>query len=452
MVAVSDGTDQQVTHRAGSGVMSTGNAIETTRFGVRLQPRMRSMMFLSGLALLSFVGTRAALSGPRQELKPAENIPVASLPFEYFRQHIFVTVQINDSGPHVCMVDNGFNFDAMTEHAASAMGIQSRAAGGETPDAKGLGEGFGPRIFVTESTVVIGVVGSPLLTGHTMVLDTAQIEKLLSHSFDCVIGAPLFALFVVEIDFTKHQLTLYDRHTFVYHGSGHSVPLKVGVPATVEAEAFTADGRRVKATVGLDLGSDQAFEFAPSFQSKHRVLQAQQPKVPISAMGLAGEFQESMVRLPSADFAGFKIEKPLAVFLDTAPDPGLASRKDDGFVGNALLERFNLIFDYSGHRLMLEPNASFSDPFTANMTGIGADPSSDAARGFEVISVADKSVAAIAGLKAGDRITEINGTLCSTLTFESFHQMLTAEGAPFSLKVERADQKIDINFQTPRLP
>jgi hypothetical protein len=224
----------------------------------------------------------------------------------------------------------------------------------------------------------------------------------------------------------------------------------VEVPPTVEAEILAPDGRRVKATVGLDLGSDSVFDFRPSFQSKHHILQPQQNEVMTGAIGLKGEFHTGVVRLPSVEFAGFRVEKPIAEFLEGSPDPHLS--KNDGFVGNALLERFNVIFDYSRHQVILDPNASFGDPFVANMTGIRADPTSDPVRGFEVKSLEDGSVAADVGLKPGDRIVEINGVLCSTLTFESFHQMLTAEGAPFKLKVERDREKIEISFQTPRLP
>jgi C-terminal processing protease CtpA/Prc len=116
------------------------------------------------------------------------------------------------------------------------------------------------------------------------------------------------------------------------------------------------------------------------------------------------------------------------------------------------LERFTVIFDYSRREVIFEPNDSFGDPFTSNMTDIGADAASDPALGFEILHVADGSVAATAGLKTGDRIIELNGVLSSTLTFESFHRMLTAEGAPFKLKVERGGEKIEISFQTPRLP
>jgi hypothetical protein len=414
-----------------------------------LQPRAQSLAFLGGLALLSFGGGPASPS-PHVALQPAENVPVSSLPFEYFREHIWVTMQINNSGPHVCVVDNGSNADVITEPAARAIGLHSAAVGGKTPNAKGLGEATGPEMFVAENSVVFGVQGSSILTGQALVLNMAPVEKALGRGFDCVIGSPLFVRFVVEINFAKHQLTLYEPGSFVYRGQGHGVPLRIDVPPSVRAEVLTPDGRTIKAILGLDLGSDLAFDFWSSFQSKHHILQARQTTVTALATGAAGEFHESLARLPSVDFAGFRIEKPLAAFLDIAPGAGLS--QSDGYIGNAVLDRFTVIFDYSRRQVILEPNDTFGDPFTANMTGIGADATSDPARGFDVKSLDDGSVAATAGLKPGDRIVEINGVLCSTLTFESFHQMLTAEGAPFTLKIERDGQKIDISFQSPRLP
>jgi hypothetical protein len=268
--------------------------------------------------------------------------------------------------------------------------------------------------------------------------------------FDCVLGLPLFVQYVVEIDYTKRLLTLYDPGSFKYSGGGHAVPIRVAVPPTIEAVVLTPDERRVTATVALDLGSDAIFDFQPSFQSKHRILQAGQDEVPADVIGLAGIFHMSIVRLPSVELAGYKLEKPLVAFMHTAPGPSLSA--NDGYVGNALLRRFTVTFDYSRQRVIFEPNSSFGDPFKGNMTGVKVDPESDPGRGFEVVYVEERSVGAKAGVQEGDRIVEINSVPCSTLLFESFREMLTAEGTPFVIKVERGGQKLEISFRTPRLP
>ena len=413
---------------------------------------MRLLIILGGAVLMAFLASRLASHGARARaaVQPTENTVVATLPFEYFRKHILVAMRIDNSTLRACMVDNGFNADIITESVARAIGLPFHALGGKTPNAEGFGEGSAPTSFLVEKTVTLGIKDFPILTGQTYVLDMAGFEDGMGVHFDCVLGLPLFAQYVVEIDYTKRLITLYDPRSFQYRGSGRAVPLQVAVPPTMEVGMVTPDGRTVKAVVALDLGSDAILDFQPSFQSKHHIMQEGQAQVPIDEIGLSGEFHMSIVRLPSVEFAGYKLDKPLVAFMHTAPGPSLSA--NDGFVGNALLHRFTVIFDYSRERVIFEPNSSFGDPFKGNMTGIKVDPESDVARGFEVVYVEERSPGAKAGVRSGDRIVQINGVLCSTLLFEPFREMFTAEGAPFVLKIHRGEQKIDVEFQTPRLP
>src|ERR1700679_34055 len=120
-----------------------------------LKLRMRWPAILGAIALLSFGGGRAALSSARLALRTGEKAPVVTLPFEYFRKHILVTMQINDSGPHVCMVDNGFNADVITESAARAMELPVHAMGGKTPNASEYAEGRRSVIFGVSAIVTL---------------------------------------------------------------------------------------------------------------------------------------------------------------------------------------------------------------------------------------------------------------------------------------------------------
>ena len=413
---------------------------------------MRLLVILGGPVLLAFLASRLASYGVRARaaLQPAENTVVATLPFEYFRKHILVAMRIDNASLRACMVDNGFNADIITESVARAIGLPFHALGGKTPNAEGFGEGSAPASFVVEKTVTLGIKDFTILTGQTYVLDMAGFEDGMGVHFDCVLGLPLFAQYVVEIDYTKRLITLYDPGSFQYRGSGRAVPLQVAVPPTVEAGVITPDGRTVKATVALDLGSDAILDFQPTFQSEHHIMQAGQAEVPIDEIGLSGEFHMSIVRLPSVEFAGYKLEKPLVAFMHTAPGPSLSA--NDGYIGNSLLHRFTVTFDYSRERVIFEPNSSFGDPFKGNMTGIKVDPESDVARGFEVVYVEERSPAEKAGVQTGDRIVEINGVRSSTLVFESFREMFAVEGATFALKIERDGKKIELAFQSPRLP
>jgi|SRR5580704_5226180 hypothetical protein len=269
------------------------------------------VILFGGLALLSRAGNRPASSNSHAASASAENVAVVVLPFEYFRKHIFVTVQINDWGPQVCLVDNGSNAVVIADRLARARGIKTYPVVGRNPNFKGLGEDTGPKAFVADDGIAFRAGGLPILTGTIVVLDMGALEKAFGRPLDCMIGSRLFLDFVVKVDFAKRQLTLYEPGGFFYSGHGHSVQMKVAAPPTIQAELLAPDGRTLKAVVGLDLGSDSIIDFHPAFQLKHHALQAQQPEVLDGATGLAGEFHERMVRLPSLNLAGFKVEKPL---------------------------------------------------------------------------------------------------------------------------------------------
>ena len=108
---------------------------------------MRWAAILGGIALLLLGGFKAASTGPSLALRTGEKAPVVTLPFEYFRKHILVTMQINDSGPHVCMVDNGFNADVITESAARAMELPVHPMGGKLRTQRGSAKARGQRLL-----------------------------------------------------------------------------------------------------------------------------------------------------------------------------------------------------------------------------------------------------------------------------------------------------------------
>src|SRR3984885_4153044 len=214
---------------------------------MRFSVRMRMLVIFGGAVLLAFLSSRLRSSGDHVASQSAENVPVATLPFEYFRKHILVAMRIDNSTLRACMVDNGFNADIITESVARAMALPFHPLGGKTPNAEGFGEGSAPTSFVVDKTVTLGIKDFPILTGQTYVLDMAGFEDGMGVHFDCVLGMPLFAEYVVEIDYTKRLITLYAHRSFEYRGSGRAVPLHVAVPPTMQAQVVTPDGRTLKA-------------------------------------------------------------------------------------------------------------------------------------------------------------------------------------------------------------
>jgi predicted metalloprotease with PDZ domain len=78
-----------------------------------------------------------------------------------------------------------------------------------------------------------------------------------------------------------------------------------------------------------------------------------------------------------------------------------------GNVGSKLLKRFVVTFDYSRRHMYLEPRSDLvDDTGTFDRAGMWINAATD---GFEIIEVTACGPAALAGLKAGDRIVSVDG-------------------------------------------
>ena len=76
-------------------------------------------------------------------------------------------------------------------------------------------------------------------------------------------------------------------------------------------------------------------------------------------------------------------------------------------IGLGLLSRFNIIYDFYGKRLIIEPNKSFAQLFEFDMTGLTLRKNTD--KNFIVKTVYDNSPAKSTGIIEGDIILEFNG-------------------------------------------
>ena len=70
-------------------------------------------------------------------------------------------------------------------------------------------------------------------------------------------------------------------------------------------------------------------------------------------------------RVESFAFGGFSFRNVVADF--PLGEEGTQGNKEvAGLIGNEILRRFKVIFDYSRKEMILEPNVHLSDPFPVN--------------------------------------------------------------------------------------
>jgi membrane-associated protease RseP (regulator of RpoE activity) len=110
----------------------------------------------------------------------------------------------------------------------------------------------------------------------------------------------------------------------------------------------------------------------------------------------------------------------------------------NGLLGNEVLSRFNLIFDYPNERMFIKPNQSFPVPLYLDRSGLLIRPHR---LGAVVKSVAKDSAAYAIGLKTNDLITSIDGTLMTHLNITELKRLLSSEREAVSVCWMLADEQ-----------
>jgi len=290
--------------------------------------------------------------------------------------------------------------------------------------------------FVRVERLAIGgavVLERPLL--HVLPLPGAG--GVLGVAVDGILGAELFRRLVVRIDYERETLTLLRPP--VEPGADWGERLALTFYAHIPCIEAELDGRAAKYL--LDTGNSGAvlLHAWPDGTSREGASVAT-----TVGWGVGGAIVGRLARGGSLRLGGHRIDAPaLRVLEDGDPArgaPGLA-----GNIGAAILSRFDVTLDYGRNAAWLAPNARFGAPFHVDRSGLRIHAGDGA---FDVVAVMAGSPAAQAGLRAGDRIVEVDGAAAGGIALHAQRRAWqeSAPGTRVALRVERAGAAFDAGF------
>jgi len=349
------------------------------------------------------------------------------IPFVIFRDDILMLARVNGVQLRM-LLDNGSLWDQLLFFGSPTIDsigldydseIQVGGSGEDDPVMSDMASD------VTIRFSEIEFFGQPAITTPY----SSGITSLWEGS-DGQVSAAFFKHFVVDINFDEGVIRLIPPDEFTYAGEGVEIPMTPAsfgswtVPGTLEMDS----GEVKQVDLMLDLGDLHALSLTtgPTYGIE----------VPDEALetslgfGVQGEIKGHLGRVRSVLVGGYTFDNVLAGF--QAPD-GDGRTDDDAYIGFGLLSRFNVVFDYNGKRMFVEPNRRFSEPFEYNMSGMMMRPGAEGA--FVVVKVYPGSPADEAGLKRGDLITHIDGEPTAGRKTWDFSPLFLEEGRTLDLGV-----------------
>jgi hypothetical protein len=374
-------------------------------------------------------------------------------PFELYQNAIWFQARVNGSRPLHFLFDTAAGSCVLSRSVADELKLpvleefdQPNAGSGDLPT----------RVSIRPAvTVEFGGVSFPF--PQIAALEHEEVSKTYGAAIDGIIGFPLMARYVVEIDFDRRTLALHDPAGFTYAGTGVSLPLEIPADRRepIVRATIRLPGREpLEGRFLVDEPHPHCLLFATPFSRAHDLRTAAEKAakrlVPASAMGVGGKTPYVVGRLDELVLGPFALKRPTAGFAEAKA--GAFAREDiAGIIGGEILRRFRVTLDVPHKRMMLERGKAFDEPFPWDASGLKLRANGPAYRRFEVVEVVPDGPGAEAGVRAGDEIRAINGRAAADLTLWDVQRLFREVGRTYPLELMRSGSSVKVALTTRQL-
>jgi hypothetical protein len=286
--------------------------------------------------------------------------------------------------------------------------------------------------------VVLSLPGVDVPLKSVAVWDLSSILPLIGRRWDGDIGYDVISRLIVRVDYERREVTLSDPATFVPDARAVALPLTfLGNLPLVRAAVVLPGRTPVEADFVIDSGASGSVHLATPFAARHHVLDTLRQTKAATVRGVGGDTAEIAGRIGALQLGPYLLDGPVVAFSTDLKEGLLASPAIGGLIGGEILERFTVTFDYSHHRMLLEPNGHFADAFRKNASGLSVLAHGADFRRFEVDGVDPGSPAASAGIHIGDIVTSLDGHPAADLNLDRIEDLLRQAGRTIRLTLDR---------------
>ncbi|MEM8524771.1 MAG: aspartyl protease family protein [Bacteroidota bacterium] len=364
--------------------------------------------------------------------------PVAQIPFELSGEHVFLQLTINDSEQLDFIFDTGAGATVINSETATRLNFVSN----KTSTATGA-SGETQSSIIKNKSIELGSIKLEKMDLVSVPLE--HLEKTMGKDIDGIIGYGLLEKYVTEINYHYSKLILYESKSYDYQGNGEVVSLKIknNLPMAT-FQVILKEGSYVDEKFMLDTGAGLAMGFTAPFARKSQIKNKIGKTYSSTPKGIStSTTQVEVGKIKKLKLANFEFENIPANIYDIKTG-FFASKEVAGIIGNEILRKFNITFDYKGKKSYWVKNKYFDEAFYIQNSGLklsfDADKSKVIIRGIIPNSSAEESE-----LKAGDEIVEIDGVKASESSLEALRKLLaTQSGKKVKIKYRRAGEVKEI--------
>ncbi len=371
-----------------------------------------------------------------------EDVKYVRIPIEIQNNLILLPIKLNRNVEVNFILDTGVRTSILTEPViASFLSLDTL----ETISIRGLGEGEAIQAGLARNITMElpGVIGKGI---NLVILP----EGLVSYSgmfgkpVYGIIGFELFRSFVVEINYSRKFIKLYNPFKFKPRKRWQRMPIRLnrGKPYVI-ASVTPPEDSEITTSWLIDTGSSQALSMY------YRGVNPPDPNIyTLLGQGLNGDIYGYLGRVDTFTIGQHYFEDVVTGF----PEPEALGLSDNEFawygnIGSEVLSRFRVVFDYPRNRLYIKKSHGYKQPFSHNLSGIEMIATGVAYDEYQITYVRPTSSAAEAGLQSRDKVIKINGISHEDISIEEIYGIINRkEGKKISMIIERGGKTLKKQF------
>lgn len=359
----------------------------------------------------------------------AKDKPIIQFPFILNNDHIIIKLTLNHSPPLNFIFDSGAGATLLNKKTADSLGLKAKFY------RTNVGVSGTHKVGVNKG-VKLAIDGEKL--GNINVLSSNTYFEELDNGEEVhgVIGYAVLVRYITEIDYEGGLISLYARDSYKYDGNGYELPIYIVQNLPIgKATIDMYNGTSFEGDFMIDTGSRTeiiinsptvvAFDMAENIGTYYTV------RATIGTSSRRTKMRYG--RLSCLGLANYKFDDvPVALSSD---NKGVLSLDlIDGIIGNRMLKRFNIIFNYKDSKIYLKPNILIGKEYEVNLSGlsiafVGGKPF--------LKNVVDRSPADKAGLRNGDEIISINTVLVENMPPGKIRQSFLITDKKINLVIRR---------------
>jgi hypothetical protein len=364
---------------------------------------MRCIRYIYVLMILAFY----PLAGKSQELfvEPPSTF-ITSFSFRMLNGGvILVKAGVNDYADSLNFIlDTGSGGISLDSATVEDLGISITPS---EKTIKGIG-GVRKVSFLNNARLRLPGLSVENLNFH--VNDYAILTSVYGIKIDGIIGYSFFSRYIININYDFLQINVFSKGEYSYSRSGFMLyPMFTGLP--MQSLEFT-DSRKFVQRFYLDTGAGLNFLLSESYLNDSAVLKKRRkPPVVTQAEGVGGKMSMRLTTIKQLKVGPYRFRHvPTFLFKDefnvtNYPFVG-------GLLGNDILRRFNITFNYAKQQVHLVPNLHFKDEFDYAYSGLSIYFIDEK---IMVDDVVPGSPAEKAGFKKEDIVVAINNNTSNNI-------------------------------------